>query len=575
MNARVLTRELRFEAPAADLAQDASIPATIATSSPVMRYGVAEVLDCSSAGVDLTRAPLPLIIGHDSSRLSIGLVENLKAQGDRVTAEVRFATSPEAQQVRADVIAGIHRSLSVGYALIGEGTPVNGGFMYQWQPHEVSIVPIPADPMAGFFRSLHTGPQMITHTPEKNTTEQPLNAVEINALCATHGVRELATELIRSGSTMAQTNIAILNELAARDRASGGHINVHGHRSYANDSTAEREILINTLIQRMGGKPKGDVIRATDCTGIAVRALQMGGYKVSHTDSRDQIIHRAMGTSDFPTLLGNAAGRVLLGAFDDAPAVLKQVARLNNLPNFKDRTVLRLPDGAPSLEQVNENGEFRHGAMSEASNVWRLATYGRIVSLSRQALVNDDLSAFSGLVSEFGRAAARRESDQLVALLTGTPLVDGTALFHANRSSLIADALTAAGLAAGVKSLRLQKEVGGGFIIQEPAFLVVPAALETTARQLVAGITPATTSNVQPYGVTVIVEPRLDAFSATAWYLVSGNQMALEYGYLDGAQGPQIFREEGFNVDALSIKCRLDFGGGWVAPVGWVKSTGV
>jgi hypothetical protein len=568
VNAKVLMRQLRFEAPAAGLAMDAPIPATIATSSPVMRYGVAEVLDCSATGVDLARAPLPLIIGHDSSKLSIGLVENLKAQGDRVTGDVRFATSPEAQQVRADVVAGIHRSLSVGYALIGEGTPVNGGFMYQWQPHEVSIVPIPADPLAGFFRSLSESQTM----PATNTENR--DAAAITALCARHSMPTLANTYIRDGKTLDQVGRLILEELATRDMAYGGHINVSSSRGGDAGGVAERELLVNTLVQRMGGKPTGEVIRATDCTGIAMRALQLGGHNVSNRDSRDHILHRAMGTSDFPTLLGNAAGRVLLAAFDEAPAVLKQVARLNNLPNFKDRTVLRLPGGAPSLEKVNEHGEFKHGAMAEEANAWRLYTYGRIVSLSRQALVNDDLSAFAGMLTEFGRAAARRESDELVSMLIGTPLVDDVALFHADRSSLITTALGATGLSNAVKALRLQKETGGGFIIQEPAYLVVPAALERLARQNAAAITPTESANVQPYNVKVIVEPRLDAISVDAWYLVSDNQLALEYGYLDGEQGPQIFQEEGFSVDALSIKCRLDFGSGWVAPCGWVKSTG-
>lgn len=572
MNTRVLSRELRFEAPAADLALDAPIPATIATSTPVVRYGVVEVLNCSTSGVDLTRAPLPLIIGHDSSKLSIGLVENLKAHGDRVTAEVRFATSPEAQQVRADVMAGIHRSLSVGYSLIGDGTPVNGGFMYQWQPHEVSIVPIPADPMAGFFRSLPESQIM----PTTNTENR--DATEIKSLCVRHSMPTQADTYIRDGKTLDQVRHLILNELAARDLAAGGHRNVSCFRSgdtgEAAGDTTERELLVNTLVQRMGGKPTGEVIRATDCTGIAVRALQLGGQNVSTRDSRDNILNRAMGTSDFPILLGNAAGRVLVASFEESPAVLKQVARINNLPDFKNRTILRLPGGAPSLELVNEHGEFKHGPMAEAANTWRLNTYGRIVSLSRQALVNDDLSAFAGMLTEFGRAAARRESDELVSMLSGTPMVDNVALFHADRSSLITTELSGIGLANAVKALRLQKEAGGGFIIQEPAYLVVPAALETVARQLVAIFTPTQVANVQPYAITIIVEPRLDAISPTAWYVVSGNQLALEYGYLDGEQGPQIFQEEGFSVDSLSIKCRLDFGSGWVAPCGWVKSTG-
>ncbi len=162
-------------------------------------------------------------------------------------------------------------------------------------------------------------------------------------------------------------------------------------------------------------------------------------------------------------------------------------------------------------------------------------------------------------------------------MLVGTPQLDGADLFATGKNTLITgggSALAAAGLAAAVKALRLQKETGGGFTNQEPKYLIVPAALETIARQLVAMITPAVVTNVQPYSVQVVVEPRLDATSTTAWFLVADNQAALEFGYLDGAQGPQITEDWGFEVDGLRIKCRLDFGAGWVSPLGWVKSAG-
>lgn len=125
-----------------------------------------------------------------------------------------------------------------------------------------------------------------------------------------------------------------------------------------------------------------------------------------------------------------------------------------------------------------------------------------------------------------------------------------------------------------INTLRLQKEEDGGLILQEPANLVVPVALEMTARQLVASFVANTADTVQPYRLGVVVEPRLDVASKSAWYLVAGNQSALEYGYLDGTQGVQITQREGFEIDGLEVKARLDFGCGWVAPVGWVKSSG-
>ena len=561
MNAPQFTRAIEFGRIAADMAADAPIPCTIATQTPVQRYGVAEVLDCSATGVDLSRSPLPLIISHDSQQLSIGLVENLRAMGDRVAGEVRFASSVEAQQVRTDVLGGIHRSLSVGYAYLDEGAPIEGGLMYRWQPYEVSIVSVPADPQAGFFRSLKTTNTMNTQDHET-----------IEGLCTRHGFPTLSQDLIARSASMEQARAAILDAMDARDlKRSGGASVSLGLESQA---PAQRTLIENTLVAAFGGRPTGDVIRSTDIAGLAARTLEMRGERVNASDSRDRIIQRAMhGTSDFPSLLGSAVGRVLHSIYEEIQAPLKAVASLSNLPDFRARSVVRL-GGAPSLEPVSEHGEFTYGTLNDTENGWRLTTYGRILALSRQAMVNDDLQGFATLLRKFAQAAARREADELAAILLAPNLVDGSALFHADRSSLVDKKLTLAGLGVAVEALRLQKEEDGGLILQEPANLVVPVALEMTARQLVASFVANTADTVQPYSLGVVVEPRLDVASKSAWYLVAGNQSALEYGYLDGTQGVQITQREGFEIDGLEVKARLDFGCGWVAPVGWVKSSG-
>lgn len=565
MSAPRLLRSIEFERLSDAVAADAPIPCTIATLTPVQRYGMDEVLDCSATGVDLSRSPLPLIVSHDSQQLSIGLVENLRATGDRVVGEVRFASSSEAQQVRTDVIGGIHRNLSVGYVHLDEGSPIEGGHMYRWQPYEVSIVSVPADPQAGFFRSLNT-------TNTMNTTMNTQDREAIEGLCTRHGFPDLSRDLIARSASLEHARAAVLDAMDARDLQRRGGSNIS--MAMASQAPAQRTLIENTMVAAFGGRPNGDVIRSTDFAGLAARTLEMRGEQVSASDSRDRIITRAMhGTSDFSSLLGSAVGRVLHSIYEEVQAPLKTVARLSNLPDFRARSVVRL-GGAPSLERVNEHGEFTYGTLEDTDNGWRLTTYGRILALTRQAMVNDDLQGFATLLSKFAQAAARREADELVAILLTPSLVDGSALFHADRSSLIDKKLTLSGLGGAVKALRLQKEEDGGLILQEPASLVVPVALEMTARQLVASFVANTADAVQPYSLGVVVEPRLDAASTAAWYLAAGNQSALEYGYLDGAQGVQITQREGFETDGLEVKARLDFGCGWVAPVGWVMSSG-
>lgn len=566
-------RRITFHARAEDQAADAPIPCTIATTTPVMRMGVAEVLDCSPQGVDLSRAPLPLIVAHDSSRLAVGVVDGLQATGDKVTGVARFGTSREAQQIRADVLAGIHPALSVGYELTGEGTPMDGGVLFPWRPFEVSIVPIPADPNSGFFRS-HPG----ANSMNAPTTIDARAASEIATICHRHGVPELSAQLIQRGLDTAAASREILNELARRDMASGGHRNVIANRSgdYNAGSNAEsRAAIVNTLIHRMGGRSEGPVIRSVDLVGLAARTLEMAGHRVGDGDSRDRIVTRAMHTtSDFKQLLGDAVGRVLGQMFEETPSAIKALARSVNLPDFRSRTSVRL-GGAPSLEKVGEHGEFTHGTVDDVGNTWALATYGRIVALTRQAIVNDDLGGFADLLTKFAQAAARREADELAKIVTTPPNVDGAAMFSAGKNSLLTGAGAALqfdALAKAVKALRLQKDVGGGLVAMEPGALLVPAALETPARQLAAEFAATKSGDVQPYRLNVHVEPRLDAVSASAWYLVADKQSSLEYGYLDGAQGVQIDQRDGFEVDGVEFRARLDFGCGWVTGLGWVKS---
>lgn len=583
-------------------AENAPIPVTIATTTVVQRDGYPEILDCSPSGVDLSRVPLALIVAHNTSNLGIGIVEAVRATGDRVTGQVRFGSSPEAQQVRADVLAGIHRYVSVGYALLDDGKESPQGMVFRWRPHEVSIVPAPADINAGFFRSIqginmHNQQDAALEESGTNLSRSQRRAAlrqaesstqqraaemarveELSTLAERFHARHLLPSSIADGIDEAEFRRRILEDRAERDIQAGGH---HNSRPLLQGRESEAALVYNTLVERLGGRAQGEVLRSASCVDLAARCLEASGAAVSTRDSRDRIITRALQersfggghtTSDFPGLLGDAVGRVLAERYDEMPPALRRVARLNNLRDFRNRQVIRM-GASPSLEKVGEHGEFRHGTVAEASNSWRLATFGRILSITRQALVNDDLGGFQEVIQRFGEAAARREADELLTLLVSNPTVDGAAVFSTGNSSLVTDVLAIDGLGAAVAKLRAQRD-GGELVTQEPGALVVPAALEMKARQLVASFTANQPSDVQPWKLEVVVEPRLDASSATAWYLVSSNQRAFEYGYLDGAAGVQTFMEEGWTVDGLEVKARLDFGCGWTGKVGWVKSTG-
>lgn len=540
------------------------IPCTLSTETPVTRDGYAEILSHEAGAINLGRAErgLPLLAFHQQET-PVGRVDGIRLDevARKLRGFLRFGSSAEAQQIQADVLGGILTDLSVGYQITESHQDGDTLIATSWEPFECSIVSVPADPQAGINRSINI---VGANTMQTQT--------EIKELCIRHGFPELERSLI-SGSLEAARN-AILEKLAERSES---FITRPGFPMHTGEES--NAVAVNTLASRMGCSVNGEIDARASVVDFATRSMQQAGMRVTSSMNRQQIIERSLTTSDFPTILGNAIGRVLFDGYNLTPAVLKAVARQVMLPDFRARTVARL-GASPDLIQVNEAGEYHYGGLSGSSAAYALATYGRIITLSRQALVNDDLSAFGDLIRKFGESGARREADSMAAVLLANPAVDGVAMFDATKGSLLTgapSALAATGLANAVMKLRMQKENDGGFIAAEPGALVVPAALEVAAKQLTATINATKTGDVNPLGsgLKVIVEPRLDAASATAWYLVANGSTSLEYAYLEGQAGVYTETRDGWGVDGTEIKARLDFATGFVAPTGWIKSAGI
>jgi hypothetical protein len=229
---------------------------------------------------------------------------------------------------------------------------------------------------------------------------------------------------------------------------------------------------------------------------------------------------------------------------------------------------------------VNEHGEFKQSSISDSKETYRLATFGEIIAVSRQVIVNDDLSALTRVPAGLGRSAANLESDTVWGIVTANAaLSDGVALFHATHANLGNIALGDDGLANIRKLMRLQTAPKGSLLNVVPKFVMVPAALEQTLLRLVSpiGLRPNDADNVVPEWVmnlTPVVEPRLDAASATDWYASADPEAidTIEYCYLEGEEGVYIESRPGFNVDGIELKARLDFAAAAIDHRGLAKS---
>jgi hypothetical protein len=580
-----------------------------------------EELVVTPDAVDMSRFDAGAVQVLDGHRVygGVGAILGVATRGWIANSEgratLKLSQRDDLAGIVADIASGVIRNVSVGYSVqtyevTRAADRTDGGAVdlyraVRWTPAEISFVPVGADLGAG-TRAQHSAPCEFTFTTTRGTMPNPTlpnqqqqqggdaaaleaerqRAADITGMCQRHGLAQMAPDLIRQGKTVDQAGREILDELARRDVGSGGYRNVNPMfgRTHEADNQQRSTLIVEALSARSGGPAltRENPYRHASVREIARELLERGGVNTTGM-SPGQLIERAIGTTDLPNLLTSTGARTLRASYEAAAPAVKRACKPSTAVDFRNKTRIAMSE-APALLQVNENGEFKYGGLTETKQSYALVTYGRIVHLTRQALVNDDLGAFDDLMPRMGRAAAELEASTLVNLLLSNPnLDDGVAVFHANHGNLFTtgtSALAIAGLTAAVKAMRLMKGVDGSTPVNvSPAYLVVPAALEVTALQLVAQITPNSVSSVNPFSnkLQVLVDPRLDASSTTRWWLAAepGTVDGMEYSYLQGDEGPQVFQDVGFDVDGLAIKVREDFGAGWLDYRGWIQSNGV
>ncbi len=286
-------------------------------------------------------------------------------------------------------------------------------------------------------------------------------------------------------------------------------------------------------------------------------------------------------TSDFAAILADVANKSLRRGYEAAPRTFTRFCRRVTASDFKPINRAQLDSGGGALRKVGEHGEFKRGKLVDGKESYSLVTYGEINAITRKTLVNDDLEALTRIPMLQGAQVAETESDVVWGLiLNNVVMSDSTALFHtAKHGNLGGGVIAEEGLNAMRKAMRTQKKLDGKTPINlAPSFLMVPAALETTAQKFLASIMPSAAGSVNPFAnsMELLVEPRLDAASEAAWYgSADPNRIdTIEYCYLEGEEGAYFETRSGFDVDGIEAKVRLDFGAGVIDYRGLYKSSG-
>ncbi len=303
--------------------------------------------------------------------------------------------------------------------------------------------------------------------------------------------------------------------------------------------------------------------------GVATyNPMQMVGMAFTHS------------TSDFGNILLDVANKAIFLGWEENDETFEKWTKKGQLSDFK--TAHRVGLGAfPSLRKVREGAEYKYVTLNDKGETIALATYGELFSISRQAIINDDMNMLTDVPKKLGEAAKATIGDLVYAvLIDNEKMSDKKALFSTDHKNMLTGGMDVETISAGRTAMRQQKE-GERTLNIRPAFMLVPTTLETQAIQVVkSGSVKGADVNaniINPVRdlAEIIAEPRLDDASEKDWYMASRQGSdTIEVAYLNGIDVPYIDQLEGFTSDGVTTKVRIDAG---VAPVdyrGLLKVTG-
>lgn len=574
-------------------------------------------MDKKAIRMDRLNAGAPLLNSHSAYDLRdvVGVVERAWLDGTQGRAVVRFSSRDDVAPIFQDVRDGIIRNISVGYRVwkyerIEEGNaPVMRAV--DWEPHELSLVPIPADAGAQ-VRSEE--PPTVHNEPEKDspmdenrelegavTPEAPVaqeraaRPEDIQAAIAAERRRvaeirrsvraagldvALADTLEQDGTSIDEARKLIIDKMAEREAQAP----TRAHVQVTADEGEKRAVCMEAALEARVGLRQWDdqarVFSASSLLDMAKDSLVRSGVNLVGM-SKSEIAGRAMhSTSDFPLLLSNIARKTLAAAYAEEQQTFRPIVRQRNMPDFKPAYELEIA-GQIIPEPLLEGGEYKAATVQEQQASWRIHTYGKKITVTRQLIINDDLDALSRIPSMIGRGMSLFESNEVWKLITSNAKMsyDNKALFHADHANTGAGAIGVDAISNARKALRNQKDIAGNRINLRPRYLLLPTALETAAQTFLSPIQPNTTGDVNIFtgSMNLIVEPRLDDASEQAYYVAADpNQVdMIAIGYLEGEVGPQVETMNERDPDGTVIYARLDFGCTLLNHRGFYKSTGV
>jgi len=575
----------------------------------------------------------PLLYCHSRQRQDrIGAVISAKLVNKRIEGRIQISRRDDVNDIWTDVMDGILCNVSVGYKILervlvreNSGEP-DEYRVVRWVPMELSIADIPVDPTVGlgrtesqnfYYRVIDIDPPINetggntmpkkaartetgdTNVPggapvrsEAESVSDPANDIDITAerksaaegaekalltrnqqiddlFQRTPGYDKLRQELKRKPTSEVDIQYA---RNALLDAIGEGQDPVNGSGALSVGETENdkfRTAAIDNIECRSGKTPDGNnEYRGLRLIELARHACRLNHYAHSGRDIRE-IVGRALTTSDFQTILRDAAHNALLRELEELPETHKMWVNVASVSDFKIHYRSNL-SAVSSISKIGEDGEYQYLTIGEYGAMQQIATYGGILPITRQAIINDSMDAFTRFPQRLASDVRRTEADAVYGVLLANPtMTDGIPLFDAQRNNIgTAGAPSVTTVGESRRLLKTQRDPHNEQArYRTPlGFLLVPEALFDRTETLRQAEHDPDAVNLRKPNIfrnrfSVVSDPRLDDDSATRWYALGPKGTdTVELAFLDGNEQPFMDEESPWTRDGVELKVRHDFG---------------
>ena len=378
--------------------------------------------------------------------------------------------------------------------------------------------------------------------------------------------------------TAEQAKDKLLAKLGAGTTPSAAVTPYAGNGNIVGDSV-KQSLLARAGIDKDKADAKDNAYNAMTLRELARASLVDRGISVSGQNAMSMVgLAFTHSSSDFGQILIDVAHKSLLKGWETAAENFDQFTSNGTLTDFRPAKRVGLGDFG-YLPQVGEGEEYTYGTIGDEGASVALATYGQLFNITRQAILNDDMHLLTKIPEKMGKAARATIAKLVFALLTGNAKAqDGKALFDASHKNTITNAvLDLANIDKGIQLMNGFVNARGEPLAIEPEFMLLPTSMYTRGLQLIKSASvegaDANSGIINPLRdiVTPVKSARLQAADEKSWYLI--NKEAIEVSYLDGIDTPYMEQQQGFTVDGVSTKVRIDAGVNVIDYRGIVKVT--